>query len=79
MAKNAVSAMDAPAVMGTAPDAATMMEKSSIQVAPPGTLVPGVPPAVDRLVAAAMSWDPAGRPQSAEAFKAALNDAVRSA
>ena len=59
------------------PDTATIMEKSSMQVAAPGSLTEGVPPALDGLVASAMSWDPAGRPASAEAFKAALNDAVR--
>ena len=59
------------------PDTATMLEKSSMPVAPPSAFVPGIPPAVDRLVAAAMSFDPAARPASAEAFKAALNDAAR--
>jgi tetratricopeptide (TPR) repeat protein len=58
------------------PDSASMMEKSTMQVAPPSTLAPGISPALDALVKSAMAWDPAQRPADAEAFRKALTAAL---
>jgi len=59
------------------PDAATTTEKLAMKVAPPSTLVPGIPPALDALIASALAADPAWRPANVAVFKDALNDAVR--
>jgi len=48
------------------PSGATALDKLDMKVAPPSVLAPGVPPGVDRLVAEALSPDPAARPAPAE-------------
>lgn len=58
------------------PDSASFREKSQMAVTPPSQLSPDITPAMDALVASAMSWDPAKRPDSVDAFKKALRAAI---
>jgi serine/threonine-protein kinase len=46
------------------------------QLAPPGTLVAGIPPALDRVVMTTLSADPAARPANAYDLRRMLLDAV---
>lgn len=59
------------------PDAATSAEKASLKVVPPSALVPGLPTALDALIASAMSVEPTQRPLNADAFRDALTAATR--
>jgi tetratricopeptide (TPR) repeat protein len=56
---------------------ATWREKQILKVAPPSFLVPGLPKAVDDLVAAALAPDPTARIKGPAEFALALREAAR--
>ncbi|WP_437791851.1 SUMF1/EgtB/PvdO family nonheme iron enzyme [Sorangium sp. So ce693] len=55
---------------------AVMMAHVADAPAPPSSLRPDIPPALDRLVLDALSKDPAGRPASCAEFRARLDEAL---
>jgi tetratricopeptide (TPR) repeat protein len=59
------------------PAEAGAMVKMEMKVPPPSSLVPSLSEEMDRLVLAALSPDPARRPESPEAFARALRTAAR--
>ncbi|HJL35362.1 MAG TPA: protein kinase, partial [Polyangiaceae bacterium LLY-WYZ-15_(1-7)] len=57
-------------------DLALLDQVRDPQIVPPGQLVGGIPPALDAVVMRALSKDPAARPETADAFRMELAQAV---
>jgi tetratricopeptide (TPR) repeat protein len=59
------------------PEGATSYDKMDVLVTPPSALVPGLPKAIDKLVAAALAPDPAARVKGPAEFARLLREASR--